>query len=169
MLQADNSQSRVVNGNHNTNPLAASARLIPNDPITPHTIGQAAITNSSISQLLQPGILLVGQQLESKVPQMTPLIDDPYQNTTSKSLKRKSESSTQHSTSTKETQPKKLKSKETKIGNLSSFPLPSMKRARRLTMSFKSFQDVWDELETIPLQKEIFIRRLYKYDYKLLD
>jgi hypothetical protein len=167
----DHSLSRVVaNNNHNmNNPCATSALLLSNDPIMPHHIGQAALTNSSISQQVQPGNLPWGQ-LTPKVPRMisSAPMDDPYQRTTANSFKCKSDS-TQNSTGSQERLTKKLKSKETRVEKLSSFPLPSVKQARRLTMTFTSFQDVWDELETIPLQKEIFIRRLYKYDCKLVD
>jgi hypothetical protein len=167
VLQADNSLSRVVNSNHDSNAFATSALLLSNDPITPHNLGQPALTNTNtgIGQLLQPGISMLGQ-LESKLPRMTSSIDDPF-HVTANIAKRKADSA--HSTSTKETLSKKRKSEETRAEKLSSFPLPSIKKARRLTMTFKSFQDVWDELETIPLQKEIFIRRLYKYDCKLVD
>lgn len=167
-LQADSSVSRIGHSNPDTGSTAfpTSALLISNDPITPHTIGQAALTNSSISQLLQPGILTLGQ-LDSKVPRMAASADNLFQSTRNTS-KRKADSS-DRSSSTKETLSKKPKSDENRTEKLSSFPLPSLEKARRVTMTFKSFQDVWDELDAIPLQKEIFIRRLYKYDYKLVD
>ena len=164
VLQEDNALRRTVNNNRDSNVFATSSLLLSNDPITPHTLGQATVTSSSMSQLLQPGILTMGQ-METKVPHTNVAIGDAARS----SSKRKSDG-THSTTRTKEMMSKKLKSKETRNENLSSsFPLPSMKKARRLTMTFKSFQDVWDELESIPLQKEIFIRRLYKYDCKLVD
>ena len=168
VLHADNSTSRVVNSNHDGNAFTTTARLISNDPITPHFIGQAAFTNGSLNQMLQLGNINLGQ-LESKFPRVTSMIGDPFQSTPTNTSKRKSVSSAHSTCCTKETLSKKFKSNESLTGKLSSFPLPSMKQARRVTMSFTSFQDVWDELETTPLQKEIFIRRLYKYDCKFVD
>ncbi len=154
-LQQNNS-SRLTNDNFDATSFASSAFLLPNEAITPHNIGQASLTNTAISQLLQPGIV----DMRPVVPKV-PRIDDQIQSISSLT-KRKSDS-----TSGKEVPlPKKLKSN---IKNVSSFPLPSTKQTRHLKLSFKSFQDVWDELETTPLQKDIFIRRLNKYDCHLVD
>jgi hypothetical protein len=43
-----------------------------------------------------------------------------------------------------------------------SFPLPSRKQARRISIKFTSFQTSWDKLENTTFRKEIFRRRLYK-------
>ena len=156
-----NSSSRIANGNRDTTSFAPSAFLLPNEAITPHNIGQASsLTNTAISQLLQPGIL----DMRPVVPKV-PRIDDQIQSLSSHT-KRKSDSTTSRK---EEPLPKKLKSNERNMATASSFPLPSTKQTRRLKLSFKSFQDVWDELETTPLQKDIFIRRLNKYDCHLVD
>ena len=164
LLNEDNSVSHAVNNNA----FATSALLLSGGPITPHTIGQSALPNSTtgMAQLLQPGILNM-EQVVPRVPRLNNLIDDLFK-TTTKSSKRKSYTS--YSTSTKEPLQKKLKSADSaRTEKLSTFPLPSIKRARGFTVTLKSFQDVWDELEATPLQQDIFIRRLYKYDCNLVD